>query len=183
MRKRRKTPGGRRGTDVHWHEGAELRGYPVQLWRLLSGTNDRSRGGRASRRSGGSRRGQSGLPQASPQPVQYLAEGSSQVSINDLPAVRSGDRTTCGGTVSTVVSPNVIIGGKPVVVRPIHNGKIPGVEVTLLALSLVTCRPSKFLKQLPCLLMGMAAATMASKLGKLYAPCGILSMQRPVPRY
>ncbi|BED94693.1 RHS repeat-associated core domain-containing protein [Escherichia fergusonii] len=101
-----------------------------------------------------------------PQPVQYLAEGSSQVSINDLPAVRSGDRTTCGGTVSTVVSPNVIIGGKPVVVRPIHNGKIPGVEVTLLALSLVTCRPSKFLKQLPCLLMGMAAATMASKLGE-----------------
>ena len=101
-----------------------------------------------------------------PQPVQYLAEGSSQVSINDLPAVRSGDRTTCGGTVSTAVSPNVIIGGKPVVVRPIHNGKIPGVEAALLALSLVTCRPSKFLKQLPCLLMGMAAATMASKLGE-----------------
>ncbi|WP_415271228.1 hypothetical protein [Escherichia fergusonii] len=24
--------------------------------------------------------------------------------MNDLPAVRSGDRTTCGGTVSTAVS-------------------------------------------------------------------------------
>ena len=100
-----------------------------------------------------------------PQPIQYLAEGSSQVSINDLPAVRAGDRTTCGGTVSTAVSPNVIIGGKSVVVRPIHNGKVPGVEAALLVLSLLTCKPTKLLKELPCMFMGMAAAMLASKVG------------------
>ncbi|MFU0912327.1 glycohydrolase toxin TNT-related protein [Kluyvera intermedia] len=101
-----------------------------------------------------------------PNPIQFMAEGSSQVSINGLPAVRAGDRTTCGGTVSTVVSPNVIIGGKPVVVRPIHSGKSPGVETALLALSVLTCRPSKLLKQLPCMIMGMAAAMLASKIGE-----------------
>lgn len=101
-----------------------------------------------------------------PNPIQFMAEGSSQVSINGLPAVRTGDRTTCGGTVSTVVSPNVIIGGKPVVVRPIHSGKSPGVETALLALSVLTCRPTKLLKQLPCMIMGMAAAMLASKIGE-----------------
>lgn len=101
-----------------------------------------------------------------PNPIQFMAEGSSQVSINGLPAVRAGDRTTCGGTVSTVVSPNVVIGGKPVVVRPIHSGKSPGVETVLLALSVLTCRPTKLLKQLPCMIMGMAAAMLASKIGE-----------------
>ncbi|HDX5344340.1 TPA: RHS domain-containing protein [Citrobacter sedlakii] len=64
-----------------------------------------------------------------PNPIQFMAEGSSQVSINGLPAVRAGDRTTCGGTVSSLVSPNVIIGGKPVVVRPIHSGNRTSVQL------------------------------------------------------
>lgn len=60
-----------------------------------------------------------------PMPTQYLAEGSSQVFINGQPAVRSGDRTTCEATVGpdSAVSPDVRIGGEPLVVRPIHGGK------------------------------------------------------------
>ncbi|SUC78475.1 Uncharacterised protein [Providencia stuartii] len=30
-------------------------------------------------------------------PIQYMAEGSDKVSINDLPAVRANDRSTCEG--------------------------------------------------------------------------------------
>jgi len=60
-----------------------------------------------------------------PMPEQYLAEGSSKVTINGQPAVRSGDRSTCEAKVSEEVSPNVRIGGPPVVVREIHSGK-PG---------------------------------------------------------
>lgn len=60
-----------------------------------------------------------------PMPTQYLAEGSSEVFINSQPAVRSGDRTTCEATVGpdTDVSPDVRIGGEPLVVRPIQGGK------------------------------------------------------------
>ncbi len=63
-----------------------------------------------------------------PMPDQYMAEGSSRVFINGQPAVRSGDRSTCEAKVGTAqVSPNVIIGGAPVVVREIRSGKTPGV--------------------------------------------------------
>ncbi|QIA03428.1 RHS repeat-associated core domain-containing protein [Pseudomonas fluorescens] len=60
-----------------------------------------------------------------PMPTQYLAEGSSEVFINSQPAARCGDRTTCEATVGpdTDVSPDVRIGGEPLVVRPIQGGK------------------------------------------------------------
>jgi len=61
----------------------------------------------------------------SPMPEPVLAEGSSKVNINGQPAVRSGDRSTCEAKVSKHVSPNVRIGGDPVVVREIRSGK-PG---------------------------------------------------------
>lgn len=54
---------------------------------------------------------------------QYLAEGSKSVFINGQPAVRAKDRTTCEGTVSDDVSPNVIIGGDTLTVRDIKSGK------------------------------------------------------------
>ena len=101
-----------------------------------------------------------------PSPVQYLAEGSSTVAINDLPAVRGSDRTTCGATVSTAVSPNVSIGGAAVVVRPINSGKVPGLELLLVAATLLLSRsPSKMFKKLPCLLMMMGAGMAAGQLG------------------
>lgn len=97
-----------------------------------------------------------------PMPVQFLAEGSSSVSVNDLPAVRSDDRTTCGATVSTMVSPNVIIGGAPVVIRPIHSGKIPGLDLILATASLLLTRNfGKMFKNLPCMLMTMGAGMIA----------------------
>ncbi len=100
-----------------------------------------------------------------PNPPQYLAEGSSTVSINDLPAVRGNDRSTCGATVSTAVSPNVSIGGAAVVVRPINSGKVPGLELLLVAASLLLTRnPSKMFKKLPCMLMMMGASMATSKL-------------------
>ncbi|MCW2257548.1 putative Zn-binding protein involved in type VI secretion [Providencia alcalifaciens] len=93
-------------------------------------------------------------------PIQYLAEGSDKVSINDLPAVRANDRSTCEGKVSEAVSPNVFIGGGSVVVRPIKSGKLPGLEFMYMAASLLRGNPKGILKSLPCML-GMAAAGMA----------------------
>lgn len=98
-------------------------------------------------------------------PEQYLAEGSASVAINDLPAVRGKDRTTCGATVSTEVSPDVIIGGPPLVVRPIKSGKLPGLELVTMALSLLTGNPRKIFKELPCMLAMAGAGILGSKLG------------------
>ncbi|EBA0748639.1 RHS repeat protein, partial [Salmonella enterica subsp. enterica] len=98
-------------------------------------------------------------------PEEYLAEGSSTVAINDLPAVRGKDRTTCGATVSTEVSPNVIIGGPPLVVRPIRSGKLPGIELVAMALSLLKGNPKQMFKQLPCMLAMAGGGMLASKLG------------------
>jgi RHS repeat-associated protein len=92
-------------------------------------------------------------------PGQYLAEGSSKVFINGQPAVRSGDRSTCGATVvsSGLISPNVRIGGGKAVVRTIRSGKTPGVGLAVSALMLLRGRPVTFISNLPCLLMGGAA--------------------------
>lgn len=101
-----------------------------------------------------------------PVPVQFLAEGSVSVTINDLPAVRSNDRTTCGATVSSAVSPNVIIGGAPVVVRPIKSGKLPGLDLILVAASLLLTRnPRKIFSSLPCMLMMAGAGMLAGRMG------------------
>ncbi|WP_059245536.1 RHS repeat-associated core domain-containing protein [Escherichia albertii] len=99
-------------------------------------------------------------------PVQYLAEGSSSVSVNDLPAVRAQDRTTCGATVSTDVSPNVVIGGESVVVRPIKSGKLPGLEIMYMAASLLMGKSQKMLKALPCMLAMAGGGMIASRMGE-----------------
>ncbi|NIF24399.1 PAAR domain-containing protein, partial [Candidatus Pantoea multigeneris] len=92
---------------------------------------------------------------------QYLAEGSSSVFINGHPAVRSGDQTTCGGKVGGTVSPNVIIGGKPLVVRDILSGKQPGLNLVPLALGLIRGRPGSLLRNMSCI-FAAAAAGMAA---------------------
>lgn len=51
--------------------------------------------------------------------TQQMAEGSSRVRINGLPAVRKGDRTTCDAKVMTG-SPRVRIGGDPEQTLPIQ---------------------------------------------------------------
>lgn len=101
-----------------------------------------------------------------PEPDQYLAEGSASVTINDQPAVRGQDRTTCGATVSTVVSPNVIIGGESVVVRPVKSGKLPGLEILYIASSLFLGKPGKMYKQLPCLFLMAGGGMLMSRMGE-----------------
>jgi YD repeat-containing protein len=87
-----------------------------------------------------------------PMPEQYMAEGSSRVFINGQPAVRSGDRSTCEAKVGTVqISPNVIIGGAPVVVREIRSGKTPGVGLAVTALLTLRGGGAKFFSKLPCM--------------------------------
>ena len=92
-----------------------------------------------------------------PMPLQLLAEGSSKVSIEGQPAVRSGDRATCEAKVVAAgnISSNVRIGGKSVVVRPIRSGKTPGVGLALSVLMALRGNPRKLLSNLPCLAMGM----------------------------
>ncbi|MFE8152802.1 RHS repeat-associated core domain-containing protein [Brenneria goodwinii] len=92
---------------------------------------------------------------------QYLAEGSKSVFINGQPAVRAGDRTTCEATVSSSVSPDVIIGGEPLVVRDIKSGKTPGLAVAMIALSLIRGRPGKILKNMPCALAAAGGGMLA----------------------
>jgi RHS repeat-associated protein len=90
-----------------------------------------------------------------PMPEQYMAEGSSRVFINGQPAVRSGDRSTCEAKVGTVqISPNVIIGGAPVVVREIRSGKTPGVGLAVTALLTLRGGGAKFFSTLPCMAVG-----------------------------
>ncbi len=98
-------------------------------------------------------------------PPQYMAEGSANVAINDLPAVRADDRTTCEAKVSTNVSANVIIGGDAVVVRPITSGKLPGLDLVFMLASLIKGKPSKMLKNLPCMLMMAGGGMAINRLG------------------
>ncbi|MFN3359057.1 MAG: RHS repeat-associated core domain-containing protein [Pseudomonas sp.] len=90
-------------------------------------------------------------------PEQYLAQGSSKVFINGQPAVRSGDRSTCEakvGAVEGLISPNVIIGGAPVVVREIRSGKTPGVGLAVTALLTLRGGGATFFSKLPCMAVG-----------------------------
>jgi len=91
----------------------------------------------------------------------WLAEGSDSVFINGQPAVRSGDRTTCGATVAAGASPDVIIGGRARVVRQIRSGTTPWLLPAAMLLPLMRGRPGAVLKNLPCMLYraggGMAA--------------------------
>jgi YD repeat-containing protein len=105
-----------------------------------------------------------------PMPPQMLAEGSDKVTINGQPAVRSGDRSTCDGTVvsSGLISPNVRIGGGKVVVREIRSGKTPGVGLAITALMMLKGSKGKFLSNLPCMLLGgVNAFVVSSAMGAL----------------
>ncbi|MHC6223438.1 RHS repeat-associated core domain-containing protein [Pseudomonas sp. X10] len=91
-----------------------------------------------------------------PMPPQYLAEGSSKVTINGQPACRSGDRSTCDAVIvdSGLISNNVRIGGEPIVVREIRSGKTPGIGLAVTALMLLRGRGGKFYSKFGCMLIG-----------------------------
>ncbi|WKC44497.1 RHS repeat-associated core domain-containing protein [Pseudomonas veronii] len=99
-----------------------------------------------------------------PMPPQFLAEGSSKVTINGQPAVRSGDRSTCDASVvsSGLISSNVTIGGGSVVVREIRSGKTPGVGLAVTALLMLKGGKGKFFSKLPCMLIGGATSMAVS---------------------
>lgn len=92
---------------------------------------------------------------------QYLAQGSKSVLINGRPAVRAKDKSTCEGTVSDAVSPNIIIGGDTLTVRDIKSGKLPGLSVAMIALSLIRGRPGKMLKNMPCAIVAAGGGMLA----------------------
>ncbi|YCH31205.1 DUF6531 domain-containing protein [Erwinia sp. D4-22] len=92
---------------------------------------------------------------------QYLAEGSKSVFINGQPAARAKDRTTCEATISEKVSPDVIIGGETLTVRDIKSGKMAGLAMTMIALSLIRGRPGKILKNMPCALAAAGSGMLA----------------------
>lgn len=89
-------------------------------------------------------------------PETWLAEGSEEVYINTQPAVRVDDRSTCEAKVDKNVSPDVRVGGKSVVIRPIHSGKsaLARFAGTLLA---AARNPRAFLKNMPCMLLSTGA--------------------------
>jgi RHS repeat-associated protein len=98
-----------------------------------------------------------------PNPIQYIAEGSSSVFINGHPAARSGDRSTCEATIG-LASQNVFIGGETITGRDIESESNGAVLLLLTALSLLRGKPSKQLTQiLPCLgmMVGTSIATSA----------------------
>ncbi|WP_268799276.1 RHS repeat-associated core domain-containing protein [Pseudomonas huanghezhanensis] len=101
----------------------------------------------------------------SPMPVPLLAEGSAKVFINGQPAVRSGDRSSCGATVvsSGLISPNVRIGGETVVVREIRSGKTPGVGFAVTALAMLRGGPRKLISNLPCMALGAVNGFVSSR--------------------
>lgn len=53
----------------------------------------------------------------------FIAQGSKKVLINNQPAARNGDKSTCEAVIELVANPRVRIGGDTVTVRDIHNGK------------------------------------------------------------
>jgi len=93
-----------------------------------------------------------------PMPEQYLAEGSSKVTINGQPAVRSGDRSTCEAKVSQNVSPNVRIGGPAVAVREISSGKNKWVAAAGMLLSLRKSLSRQLLRCAPCFAVNVGSS-------------------------
>lgn len=89
---------------------------------------------------------------------QFLAEGSARVLINGQPAVRAKDKTTCGGSVSDQVSPNVIIGGETATVRDVKSGKLAGLTLLSSLLSLSRGRSGKISANFGCLLSSAGGA-------------------------
>lgn len=118
---------------------------------------------------------------------QYLAEGSKSVFINGQPAARAKDRTTCEATISEKASPDVIIGGETLTVRDIKSGKMAGLAMTMIALSLIRGRPGKILKNMPCALAaagsGMLADMAVNAVLPLTAKRRVIAMMQPDARY
>jgi len=100
-----------------------------------------------------------------------LAPGSDNVFINDQPAVRKGDVTTCGGTIADG-SGDVFVGGGTVTVREIDDerpwwitalGVAIGVALTLCGKGQMNLSSLK--AALPCLLMHMGASLAGTAAG------------------
>ncbi|MCP3749733.1 RHS repeat-associated core domain-containing protein [Pseudomonas sp. SBB6] len=100
-----------------------------------------------------------------PMPPQYLAEGSSKVTINGHPACRSGDRSTCEAVIvdAGLISDNVRIGGGSIVVREIRSGKTPGIGLAITALMLLRGRGGKFYSKFGCMAIGGISSAVTSQ--------------------
>jgi len=104
-------------------------------------------------------------------PPPMLAQGSDNVFINDQPAARKGDMTTCGGTIAEG-SENVFVGGGTLTVREIKDERpwwITALGVAI-GVALALCGRGKLnlssLKSaLPCLLMNMGASIAGTYVG------------------
>ncbi|CAM2163445.1 Rhs family protein [Burkholderia latens] len=103
---------------------------------------------------------------------QMIAQGSESVYINDLPAARVDDKTTCDGTISKG-SPNVFVGGGTKTVRDISAAR-PWVAWLGMAIgiALALCgrgnmKWSNLKGKLPCLGMGLLAGLGGTLLGSL----------------
>ena len=104
-------------------------------------------------------------------PARMIAQGSDNVFINDHPAARKGDRTTCDGVIAEG-SGDVFIGGGTVTVREIEDERPWWVAALGMALgvALALCGRGKMnisaLKAaLPCLLTNMGASMAGSMVG------------------
>lgn len=104
-------------------------------------------------------------------PPPMLAQGSDNVFINDQPAVRKGDMTTCGGTVAEG-SEDVFVGGGTVTVREIEDerpwwitalGVAIGVALTLCGRGKMNLSALK--SAVPCLLLNFGASFAGSMAG------------------
>ncbi|MBI0068544.1 MULTISPECIES: DUF6531 domain-containing protein, partial [unclassified Snodgrassella] len=111
-----------------------------------------------------------------PSPVsspEYLAEGSKKVYINNQPAVRSNDRSTCEAKVTDdceggiKVSNNVRIGGESVVVREIRSGKHPIGQ--LISLATLVFNRKKICSSFGCFGLGFMLDSAASYTGSKIA--------------
>lgn len=104
-------------------------------------------------------------------PPPMLAQGSDNVFINDQPAARIGDMTTCGGTIAEG-SADVFVGGGTLTVREIKDERpwwITALGVAI-GVALALCGRGKLnvssLKAaLPCLLMNMGASIAGTYVG------------------
>ncbi|MDR2259355.1 MAG: DUF6531 domain-containing protein, partial [Azoarcus sp.] len=83
-----------------------------------------------------------------PYPEQYIAEGSRTVFINNAPAHRKDDRSTCDAK-THAGSPNVQIGGEPVAVREITPEVPPWLQHVGTAIGIATALCTRNWKSIP----------------------------------